>query len=297
MKTVIATSSRLIDLELSRLLEAEGHQCLSISDNGSTIDTIYSENPDLIMLSLTLSKPSTIEILKKLKAAPSTRDIPVIVIASAGAQQKLAKCYELGAYDYVSVPFFPEELKARLLNIGYVREKMRELEKLLVRDYLTGLYNRKFFMERFVEELAWASRYGEPLSIIILDIDFFKKINDTHGHSCGDDVLIQLSRRLQAELRSHDILARYGGEEFIVLLSNTDGEGALQVGERLREAVQGQIFSCEELCVMLPVTISSGVVSSEGGTDLTPDSMIMQADQALYAAKAAGRNRVVLHTP
>ncbi|HMK57113.1 MAG TPA: diguanylate cyclase [Dissulfurispiraceae bacterium] len=293
MKVLVVTSAHSSAKELCIILESEGHECLIMDNGGQAIDTIYHELPEMVMLDVALSRPPASEILSKLKSAPSTWDIPVLIIASMKSALKIAKCYELGAHDYISKPFFKEEIIARIRNIGYVCEKMKEFEKLLVRDYLTGIYNRKFFMERFVEELAWAARYQEPLSFIILDIDHFKKINDTYGHSCGDEVLRQLSKTLTSTLRAHDIVARYGGEEFVVLLSNTGAEESLTVAEKLRITVQESDFFCQENSVKLPVTVSIGVASTDSGFDLNPDNMIVKADHALYEAKAAGRNRVI----
>ncbi|HMK59633.1 MAG TPA: diguanylate cyclase [Dissulfurispiraceae bacterium] len=296
MKVLVVTSAQNSAKGLCLILEAEGYECLILSKSDQAINTIYHELPEMVMLDIALTKPSAAEILSKLKSAPSTWDIPVLIIASMKSASKIAKCYELGAHDYISKPFFKEEIVARIRNVGYVCEKMKEFEKLLVRDYLTGIYNRKFFMERFVEELAWAARYQEPLSFIILDIDHFKKINDTYGHSCGDEVLRQLSKILTSTLRAHDIVARYGGEEFVVLLSNTNVDECLTVAEKLRITVQESDFHCAENSITLPVTISIGVTSSDSGFDLNPDSMIIKADHALYEAKGAGRNRVVSST-
>jgi diguanylate cyclase (GGDEF)-like protein len=292
MKILIAAKAVHKVVELRDILSEEGHDCGIIEGNGKVIDVIYDEIPEIVILDITLAKPSSLDILSKLKSAPSTRDIPVIVISSGKSAQKMAKCYDCGAYDCISRPFFREEIIARIRNIGYVCEKMKELEKLLVRDYLTGLYNRKFFMERLVEELAWAGRYNEPLSFIILDIDHFKRINDTYGHSCGDEILTQLSMTLGSALRAHDVVARYGGEEFVVLLANTDLDAAVTVAEKLRATVQESDFLCRDMTIELPVTISIGVASTGGDFEVSPDSLIVRADQALYEAKAAGRNRV-----
>ena len=295
---MVATKAVNAAMELRSILQEEGHNCVTIEESSKIIDAIYHETPEMIMLDIGLTKPSSLDILTKLKSAPSTRDIPVIIITAEKSVHKMAKCYSFGAYDYISVPFFREEVIARIRNIGYVCEKMKEFEKLLVRDYLTGLYNRKFFMERLGEELAWAGRYGEPMSFIILDIDHFKKINDTYGHSCGDEVLRQLSKILVITLRAHDVVARYGGEEFVVLLANTGPEEAITVAEKLRVAVQENDFFCEEDKVKLSVTISIGLSSTDGNSDPVPDSLIIRADHALYEAKATGRNKVMSsHTP
>jgi len=290
---MVATKAENAAMELRKILQEEGHSCVTIGESSKTIDAIYHETPEMVMLDIALTKPSSLDILAKLKSAPSTRDIPVIIVTAGNSVHKMAKCYSFGAYDYISKPFFREEVIARIRNIGYVCEKMKELEKLLVRDYLTGLYNRKFFMERLDEEFAWAGRYGEPLSFIILDIDHFKKINDTYGHSCGDEVLRQLSKTLVMTLRAHDVVARYGGEEFVVLLANTGPDEAMTVGEKLRVAVQENDFYCGDDTARLPVTISIGVSSTDGDLDPVPDNLIMRADNALYEAKAAGRNKVM----
>jgi two-component system, cell cycle response regulator len=293
MKILIATSNSSIAQGLSEILTAESHECLISEIPSRTIEDVYLISPGMIILDVSMSSPSVCDVLMKLKAAPSTRDIPVLIIATRKYMSRLTKCYELGAYDYLSAPFFPAEIVARIRNIGYVAEKMVEVEKLLVRDYLTGLYNRQFFMERFSEELAWASRYGEPLSVIILDIDHFKKINDTYGHSCGDEVLKQLAATLTGLLRAHDVIARYGGEEFVTLLSNTTEEDAYAIGEKLRAGVQAAKFNCGPVGGKLPVTISVGVATADDLDELNAESLINRADSALYEAKAAGRNRVV----
>jgi diguanylate cyclase (GGDEF)-like protein len=293
MKILIATTSAAVAQDLCAILERDGHVIVVSTVSSKVIDDVYVNTPDILFLDIAVSRPAVCDIVSKLKSAPSTREIPILIITGKRSLKKMAKCYGLGAYDYISMPFFTEEIKARMGNIGYVSEKMKEVEKLLVRDYLTGLYNRKFFMERFMEELAWAARYLEPLSFIILDIDHFKKINDTYGHSCGDEVLKQLAQTLTSVLRAHDVLARYGGEEFVVLLSNTNEEEAGAIGEKLRNSVQAAEFYCEEGLKQLPVTISLGLATTVDMNDLTPEHLINRADAALYQAKAAGRNRVV----
>jgi len=165
-------------------------------------------------------------------------------------------------------------------------------------DYLTGLYNRKFFMGRFAEEVTWSMSYKEPLSIMLLDIDHFKKVNDTYGHSCGDEVLKQLAQRVASVVRPEHTAARYGGEEFIVLLPNISRDDAAGIAEEIRTSVQSNDFSCDcqDQTVHLSATISIGVTTMDPGDELTLDQLIDQGDKALYAAKEAGRNRVIVHT-
>lgn len=295
MKVLIADSSEESKTVLGKILFDEGYECTFVEKSDEVIEKIYSELPDIIILDIRLSKPGSLELLRQLKSAPSTRDIPVILIASRRPCRKLSKGYELGAYDYISRPFFKEEVLARISNITFACERVKRLEKLLDRDYLTGLYNRRFFMERFLEEVAWSVRYKEPLSLMMLDIDYFKKVNDTYGHSCGDEILKQVADTLLSVLRTEDIIARYGGEEFIVLLPNTGIEGASTVAEKLRSMVQSIIFFCEDKNIKLNITVSIGVTTYYGDADLSPDMLIGQADGALYKAKEGGRNRVVVH--
>lgn len=295
MKILIAGSSDDLKDILGNILLQEGYDCVFVKESREIIDRVYIEHPDVIILDTLLSNPCSTEILSQLKSAPSTRDIPVILVASKKSRLKLAKGYEMGAYDYISRPFFKQEILTRINNITFACDRIKELEKLLDRDYLTGLYNRRFFMERFFEEIAWAIRYKEPLSIMMLDIDFFKRINDTYGHGCGDEILKQISSTLLSVLRAEDIVARYGGEEFIILLPNTNSDGAITAAEKLRTTVQNKVFVCKDSDIQLSVTISIGVTIYSGDAELSPDRLIGQADGALYTAKESGRNRVVVY--
>ncbi len=162
------------------------------------------------------------------------------------------------------------------------------------KDYLTGLYNRTFFMTRLTEELSWSMSYNEPLSLMMLDIDFFKKINDTFGHRCGDEVLKKLAGVLLSNVRREDIVGRFGGEEFIILMSNTTLDTAAGFGEILRKAVMDEKFYCEE-SDMLGVTVSIGIAAFSDISEPSPDVLIGQSDSALYDAKNSGRNRVCVY--
>lgn len=295
MKILIADTAGDTKRVLKKIFGDEGYECVFIENSKEIIDKVYSDLPDIIILDIKLSQPTGLKILERLKSAPSTRDIPVILIATRKAQRTLKKGYELGAYDYVSKPYFREEVLARIGNIIYIREKMKELDMLIVRDYLTGLYNRKFFMERLQEELSWSTKYKEPFSIIMLDIDHFKKINDTYGHSCGDEILKQLAHVLLSVLKPQDLVARYGGEEFIILSSNTDSDNAMLIAENLRTSVQNGHFSCGNDKIKLPVSISVGVTTLAESIGQSLDDLLWQADSALYTAKREGRNRVVIY--
>lgn len=293
MKVMIVHKASKNNCELCGIFEKAAHDFILIEKPEVIFDRVYADSPDLIMLGSDMPKPGAAEVIRKLKGAPSTRDIPIILIAQRRSKALISKCFENGAFDYISEPFFPAEINARIKNISFVNERVHDLEKMLDRDYLTGLYNRKFFMERFNEEIAWAVRYCEPFSIVIMDIDFFKKVNDTYGHSCGDEVLKQAAKRISMAVRTEDIAARYGGEEFILLMPNTNGDNALTVCERIRYSFENKPFVCQELDKEFSVTISQGLTIFSEGMEPSIDKLISRADEALYKAKESGRNRTI----
>jgi len=179
-------------------------------------------------------------------------------------------------------------------NAAMYRDRLEKtlstLEESNRTDHLTQVANRRFFMQCLDEELALWERNQLEFCLIILDIDHFKPINDTYGHQCGDQVLVNLATLLQSTLRPYDKIGRYGGEEFCILLPQTDCQSGLQVAERMRSVIAEYAFPCGRNAISLTVTISLGVTSAQ--TSATADSLLQKADQALYAAKNAGRNRV-----
>ncbi|MBF0559448.1 MAG: diguanylate cyclase [Nitrospirae bacterium] len=291
MKVLIADISAETINVLGQILQNQGYECCFTDSSGDIIEQVYREFPDVIFLTVHIDARHSLKVLEKLKAAPSTREIPVILIGSTRARKTLTRGFQLGAYDYISQPYFKEEVLARLRNIIYVRNKTKEIEYMMDRDSLTGLYNRSFFMSRLIEELSWAMSYNEPLSLVMLDIDFFKRINDTYGHRCGDEVLRKMAEVMLRTVRREDVIGRFGGEEFIILMSNTAADSAAELGEALRKAVQDEEFKCAD-AEALHVTISAGITTFNTLCEPCPDTLIGQADNALYSAKKKGRNRV-----
>jgi diguanylate cyclase (GGDEF)-like protein len=167
------------------------------------------------------------------------------------------------------------------------------LERLATTDTLTGLANRRYFIELAERVFYQAQRYNRPLSVVMIDVDNFKHINDTFGHAAGDEVLRAVARRMQEVLRRSDILGRYGGDEFVMLLPETGQEGARRMTERLRAAVATMAGALPELDA--PVSLSIGLVSATRMASLTLDALLQYADKALYASKQAGRDRVTAY--
>lgn len=269
---------------------------------------------DLILMDLFMPGMNGIEACSYIKSFKKYDDIPVIMVTAMDDVCSLEKAFSAGAVDYIRKPFNKIELSARLnyalklkIETDKRKDRERELEELNVAlqsvneqlkrlsslDGLTGISNRRSFDERLAEEWGRARRSVSPLSLIMLDIDFFKPYNDSYGHIGGDECLVNVANILKKTLhRPADFLARYGGEEFIVVLPETDAEGANKIAEDLRSAVESMGVPHKASSVAGHVTISLGTATMTPAEGTEPSALIEVADNALYAAKEGGRNRV-----
>jgi two-component system cell cycle response regulator len=210
----------------------------------------------------------------------------IIGMSQFTGEKSITSLLMAGADDYIHKPFDAASLISRIkINVRSYQYKKR-LELMAVTDGLTGLYNHRFIFERLEEEIAKVARYGRPLSIIMLDIDNFKQVNDTFGHRAGDEVILSAAHAIMASLRKTDVAGRYGGEEFLVLLPETDLKAAHIVAEKIRNTVALLQFETKDLAV----TISAGVAEAEKGESF--EALINRADAKLYTAKRNGKNRV-----
>lgn len=249
---------------------------------------------DLALLALPMDPAEVLRLASRLRAQTATRDLPVILLADSHQKNEVLRGFDLGANDHCFLPLDPNELRARARNQvrrKRYQERLRaELDRSLemaVTDPLTGLRNRRY-VRRHLDSLLRT----ETAAVLIVDIDTFKAINDTHGHNMGDAVLREVAHRLREQLRAVDVVARYGGEEFLAVLAGAQPQSAMLVAERLREAVAAAPVVAEGQAV--PVTVSIGVAVGEPGT--LSDRLIGAADGALYRAKRDGRNRAYLAT-
>jgi len=249
--------------------------------------------PDLILLDVHMPEASGFDVCRDLKANSSTQDIPVIFLTGAADVDQKVLGFELGAVDYIQKPFDSAELNARVRAALRTKRFQDMLAQRAMIDGLTGLWNRTHFEMRLQDEVAAAQRYDRPLSLIMLDVDHFKKLNDNHGHPFGDEVLQAVGEALAETARTSDWAWRYGGEEFAVILRETNLEGALTLAERLRKLIED--LTLRNKGQEVKVTASFGVSCSEqcmNPLDFSRRWLITSADGALYAAKHAGRNRV-----
>jgi len=259
----------------------------SAYDGPSGLAAARSIRPDLILLDVEMPDRDGFAVCADLKADPATMDIPIIFLTGATTTEDKIRGLELGATDYVTKPFDPAELRARVRASLRTKYLLGLLAQKAMIDGLTELWNRAYLDTRLGSELSAARRSGQPLSCVMADVDRFKSINDTYGHSFGDDVLRKIAGVFAQGCRADDVVCRYGGEEFTLLLPNTSAENAGELAERLRAAVEACPFVFHGAPVS--ITCSFGVSILRGPV---PPSLIELADEALYRAKGSGRNRV-----
>ncbi len=285
---------------LAHLLRGDYH--IQVATGGAKALEIATGDtpPDLILLDIVMPEPDGYEVCRQLKADPRTQDIPVIFVTGRNTTEDEERGLDLGAVDYITKPFTPTITRTRVRNHIDLKLKTDALERLSLRDGLTGLPNRRALDQRLTEEWHRAQRDGTPLSLVMMDIDHFKAYNDDYGHGAGDGCLRRVARAIAAvPTRKADRVARYGGEEFIALLPGTDAPGARAVAERFRATTAELGLSHARSLTSATVTLSVGVATRAPASDRAadPGSLRDAADAALYAAKEGGRNRVVEADP
>jgi two-component system, cell cycle response regulator len=263
------------------------------------IKMLMEKKVDLIICDVVMPEFDGYKFLISKSTKPEFDEIPVIMLTSEEDMEKKIKGFEHGASDYLTKPFDEGELIARVkahLKIKHLQDELKEknaqLQELSGTDDLTKLANRRRFMEQFTNEFERVKRYKGELSFLILDLDFFKHVNDSHGHLVGDSVLVQIANVMKESVRSSDLVARYGGEEFALLLPETSSKGCRIYAERIRKRIENTKF--EAAGKQIQVTISGGIASFPEDSADSVDELWRKADAALYQAKKNGRNRIEL---
>ncbi len=278
---------------LASLLGDRGYKVRPVPNGKLALSGAQAILPDLILLDIKMPEMDGYEVCRKLKAFPETHEIPVIFLTAADDIGDIVKGFRIGAVDYVTKPFNQEILLARIKTHLALREKTKQLQELSTRDGLTEIANRRRFDEFLESEWNRCLRAKAPISLIMLDIDYFKLYNDRYGHQKGDLVLKEVAYAIRKHCkRASDLAARYGGEEFSVILGNTDIETARTLAERIRLGIERLNIPHESSRVQAALTASFGVGSLIPNDQSEAAELVALADKQLYLAKESGRNRV-----
>jgi diguanylate cyclase (GGDEF)-like protein len=307
---------------LSKMLHRRGYEVQAVDSGEMALLMIEVTPPDLILLDVCMPEMDGYEVCLALKANPQTEDIPVIFVSALDEVLDKLRAFDVGAVDYITKPFrIPEvmarvtihmtlrrlqlqlreqnellkqEVRDRLAAEAALQSANRELQRLANLDGLTQVANRRRFDEYLAQEWRRLSREQSPLSLILCDVDLFKRYNDTYGHQAGDDCLRSIAHVLQvAATRPADVVARYGGEEFAIILPNTPLEGAVKIAEEVQAGIKQLQLEHRGSHISPFVTLSLGVASLVPSLGLASAMLIAAADQALYQAKAEGRDRII----
>ena len=279
------------------LLKRSGYDSIEFTTGNEAREQLQRVPWDLAILDRRLPDMDGVMLAQELKSRPEFKTRFVIMLTGEDEQEAKVEGLDLGADDYVTKPFQYPELLARIRAGKRIVDLQKELletnkrlERLSITDGLTNLYNHRYFQDELCRAFEESARYGRPLSLAIVDLDFFKKVNDTYGHAVGDEVLKAVSRIFQESIRSTDLAARYGGEEFAVMMPETNLDEAISFAEKIRSLVESTPIQTQ--AGPIHVTVSIGVATVPHPNIHAAKELVVAADNALYRAKHAGRNRV-----
>ena len=303
-KILVIEDSKILCKIYEQILSKTGHEFMIVDESIKALDRVREFGPDLILMDGNMPDIDGFELTKRIKADKDLENIRIIMVTSDTKKKSTLKALEYGVVDFLTKPFDEEVLLARMrvhLNnkklyddLSKAYEEMKilkdKLERLSITDGLTGLYNHRHFHEVLKDEISRGGRYGTTLSLLLFDIDHFKKFNDTYGHKSGDRVLKTIASVIEKSKRDSDIAARYGGEEFAVILPQTGIAGAEKIAERIRKNIE--INKVDLTGDVVSVTVSIGVAEWAGEDN--EDKLVVRADEALYRSKENGRNRVTV---
>jgi two-component system cell cycle response regulator len=293
VRVILAHADATVREHYARVLEVVGHEVHRAGSAAAAVERAREEAPDVVLVDVALCDVD--ELVASLKGDPEAYRSAVVLVERAGLDLEAAvAALSRGVQDFLVEPVDDAELVARVQAAGRTKGLQEELvvqskrlEALIFEDPLTGLSNRRFILTQLAGQVSAARRHGRPFSVAMLDIDHFKAVNDRHGHAAGDHVLAEVTGVLREHLRAEDQLGRLGGEEFLVLLPDAGDAAAAAAADKLRAEVERHRVEVEGQA--LAITLSVGWATWDGES---PDDLVRRADDALYAAKRAGRNRV-----
>lgn len=291
--TILIVDDDPMIVEILQYVLSDRFRIVTVSSGNIAFDIVAKELPDLILMDVYMSDGDGRSTCRRLKDNNATEHIPVIFFSAMDTAEQENDCWDAGGADFVSKPFNTQTVIRRVLSHLTIKLQRDFLQDQAFKDALTGIYNRHYFNQHIDQAIGVAHREKQPLSVLMLDIDYFKQLNDSLGHLAGDDSLILVAETIQSCLsRSGDWVARYGGEEFVCVLTNTSSDGAVVVAEQIRVAVAAlRLPRTKKEGDLLTISLGISVMSDKY---LSALELLELADQALYQAKASGRNQYSL---
>lgn len=280
---------------LAVVLQREGYRVITAENGVDALEKLAHADAQIVLSDIMMPKLDGFELIRKIRSDSALKNIYLILITARIQEGDRVRGLDLGADDYITKPFSFSELLARVRVGSRVVQYQQHLEHQTHIDSLTGLFNRRAFEKKILEEFERAVRYHHPISMLILDIDNFKSINDTYGHHGGDAALVKIAETLRGKTRRSDFPARFGGEEFVLVLPETDHESALLAASKIHEEIRSCTFGTPAKPFALTVSIGLSSTSLKPYSDWK--QMLDDADRALYSAKHNGKNRVETHRP
>ena len=296
---VLIIDDRAASHERIAAVLAKEHTVEVETDPSEALFRAAEGNYDLLIVSLDLTNFDALRLCSQVRSLDRTRNVPILAVTEPDNSARMLRGLEIGVNDYLMRPIDKNELLARARSqvrkrryAERLRDNVQMSIEMAITDALTGLFNRRYMESHLGTLIEQAIVRGKPLTALVIDIDYFKSINDTHGHDAGDDVLREFALRIKRSIRGIDLACRCGGEEFVIVMPETDMAVAAMVAERLRRRIAADPFVIQQGAGSVPVTISIGIAALRGKDD-SAAALVKRADQALYRAKRDGRNRVV----
>lgn len=294
MKVLIADDDPVNLRYLQSVLAEWGYEPVAVRNGPEALQALHGEDaPRIAILDWMMPGLNGIQICTEVRRQKVNLHYTYLILLTARHEsQDVIEALQSGADDFISKPFMDGELKGRLRAAVRIVDLQQQLYHLASRDTLTGVWNRRMILEDFERLIGEAQEKSAPIACLLLDVDHFKRVNDSHGHPTGDQVLVEVSRRIQAGLRTLDRVGRYGGEEFLAILPGCSVDAARAAAQRIIREVAGVPMRCAS--VSIAVTVSIGISCRSAGQSISMAAMISDADAALYRAKTEGRDRAVV---
>lgn len=293
-KVLIADDSKLNIIMITDILHSEGYEVFSVTSGNEVMDAVKEYKPDIVLLDVVMPGKDGFTVCSELKCNYEFKNLPIIMVTARTEAKYLKTALEIGAFDYIRKPVDAIEVAARIKSALRYMEYQEKLEEMAMKDGLTGLYNHALLIELLAKEHSKQKRLNGSLAFLMIDIDYFKTVNDTYGHLKGNEVIKGVANIMMSTIRESDVAGRYGGEEFGIILSDIPLDKVIAVSERIRRRIALHSFSLEGETVN--ITVSIGVCYESPDNDISHRDMIKIADDAMYEAKRSGRNNVKVRT-